>query len=77
MADKDHESSDEEEKTIADDVVVTKYNMAGTMANGKVIMNPFYLPSLAKYLQYLSSGLKVITYEISHSCIQKCCNLFG
>jgi len=34
MADRDRDSSDEEEKTIADDVVVTKYNMAGTMANG-------------------------------------------
>jgi len=32
MADKDYQS-DEEEKTIADDVVVTKYNMAGKMAN--------------------------------------------
>jgi len=33
MADKDYDSADEEEKTIADDVVVTKYNMAGKMAN--------------------------------------------
>jgi len=33
MADRDY-SSDEEEKTIADDVVVTKYKMAGDMANG-------------------------------------------
>jgi len=29
----DHDSSDEEEKTIADDIVVTKYKMAGDMAN--------------------------------------------
>merc|ERR1712226_461985 len=33
MADRE-DSSDEEEKTIADDVVVTKYKMAGDMANG-------------------------------------------
>lgn len=34
MADKDRDSSDdEEEKTIADDVVVTKYKMAADMAN--------------------------------------------
>jgi len=33
MADKDRDSGDEEEKTIADDVVVTKYKMAGDMAN--------------------------------------------
>ena len=31
------DSSDEEEKTIADDVVVTKYKMAGDMANGVYI----------------------------------------
>merc|ERR1712168_1248292 len=29
----DHDSSDDEEKTIADDIVVTKYKMAGDMAN--------------------------------------------
>merc|ERR1712096_13952 len=33
MADKDRDSGDEEELTIADDVVVTKYKMAGDMAN--------------------------------------------
>jgi len=33
MADKDYDSSDDEEKTIADDVVVTKYNMAAKIAN--------------------------------------------
>ena len=33
MADRD--SGDEEELTIADDVVVTKYKMAADMANGK------------------------------------------
>lgn len=33
MADKDNDSSDEEELTIADDVVVTKYKMASDMAN--------------------------------------------
>lgn len=34
MADKDRDSGDEEELTIADDIVVTKYKMAGDMANG-------------------------------------------
>ena len=34
MADKDKDSGDEEELTIADDIVVTKYKMAGDMANG-------------------------------------------
>ena len=38
MADKDYDSSDDEEKTIADDIVVTKYNMAAKIANG----NSFY-----------------------------------
>lgn len=33
MADKDYDSGEEEEKTIADDVVVTKYNMAAKVAN--------------------------------------------
>lgn len=33
MADKDRDSGDEEELTISDDVVVTKYKMAGDMAN--------------------------------------------
>merc|ERR1712224_195058 len=33
MADRDRDSGDEEELTIADDVVVTKYKMAGDMAN--------------------------------------------
>jgi len=33
MADKDYDSSDDEEKTIADDIVVTKYNMAAKIAN--------------------------------------------
>merc|ERR1711931_228573 len=33
MADKDRDSGDEEELTIADDVVVTKYKMAADMAN--------------------------------------------
>ena len=37
MADKDFDSSDEEEQTIADDIVVTKYNMAAKIANGKEI----------------------------------------
>lgn len=35
MADKDYNSADEEEKTIADDVVVTKYNTAAKIANGR------------------------------------------
>ena len=35
MADKDYDSGEEEEQTIADDVVVTKYNMAAKIANGK------------------------------------------
>ena len=35
MADKDYDSGEEEEQTIADDVVVTKYNMAAKVANGK------------------------------------------
>jgi len=34
MADRGDSSDEEEEKTIADDVVVTKYKMAGDMANG-------------------------------------------
>jgi len=33
MADKDRDSGDEDEQTIADDIVVTKYKMAGDMAN--------------------------------------------
>lgn len=37
MADKDKDSGDEEELTIADDIVVTKYKMAGDMANGGYI----------------------------------------
>lgn len=35
MADKGVESGEEEEPTIAEDVVVTKYKMAGDMANSK------------------------------------------
>ena len=35
MADKGSDSGDEEEPTIAEDVVVTKYKMAGDMANRK------------------------------------------
>ena len=34
MADKDKDSGDEEELTIADDVVVTKYKMAADITNG-------------------------------------------
>lgn len=37
MADRDN-SDDEQEKTIEDEVVVTKYKMSGDMANG---MLPF------------------------------------
>ena len=33
MADRGNESGEEEEPTIAEDVVVTKYKMAGDMAN--------------------------------------------
>ena len=43
MADKDYDSGEEEEKTIADDVVVTKYNMAAKVANGKSIIK-FIIP---------------------------------
>lgn len=35
MADKALDSSEEEEPTISEDVVVTKYKMAGDMANRK------------------------------------------
>lgn len=35
MADKGVDSGEEEEPTIAEDVVVTKYKMAGDMANRK------------------------------------------
>lgn len=35
MADKGNDSGEEEEATIAEDVVVTKYKMAGDMANRK------------------------------------------
>lgn len=35
MADKAVDSSEEEEPTISEDVVVTKYKMAGDMANRK------------------------------------------
>lgn len=35
MAEKGSESAEEEEPTIAEDVVVTKYKMAGDMANRK------------------------------------------
>lgn len=35
MADKGNDSGEEEEPTIAEDVVVTKYKMAGDMANRK------------------------------------------
>ena len=41
---KDRDSSDdEEEKTIADDVVVTKYKMSGDMANSKKPLSYFLL----------------------------------
>lgn len=35
MADKGSDSGEEEDPTIAEDVVVTKYKMAGDMANRK------------------------------------------
>lgn len=35
MADKGNDSAEEEDPTIAEDVVVTKYKMAGDMANRK------------------------------------------
>lgn len=37
MADKAVDSSEEEEPTISEDVVVTKYKMAGDMANRKFL----------------------------------------
>lgn len=36
MADKD----DQQEKTIAEDLVVTKYKMAGDIANRKPLLSP-------------------------------------
>ena len=36
MADKGSDSGEEEDPTIAEDVVVTKYKMAGDMANRKL-----------------------------------------
>lgn len=35
MADKGNDSAEEEDPTISEDVVVTKYKMAGDMANRK------------------------------------------
>lgn len=39
MADKGSDSGEEEDPTIAEDVVVTKYKMAGDMANRKLKIN--------------------------------------
>lgn len=47
MADKGSDSGEEEDPTIAEDVVVTKYKMAGGMANRKlkiIVVQPFRFP---------------------------------
>ena len=43
MADKDKDSGDEEELTIAEDAVVNKYKMAGEMAKGIGYISYFFL----------------------------------
>lgn len=42
MADKGSDSGEEEDPTIAEDVVVTKYKMAGDMANRKLKSCPAF-----------------------------------
>ena len=50
MADlKTLDNPEEEEPTIAEDVVVTKYKMAGDMANSKSSHNRFTFKSCARF----------------------------
>lgn len=74
MAEKGGESSDEE-PTIAEDVVVTKYKMAGDMANskrvrdscfGKPLLMSFFVVAWAGFTFHLVRTL--ILFKAHHTC---------
>ena len=52
MPNKDYDSGDEEEKTVADEAVFTKYNDAGRIANGIKFWNQKYFVFTCHYLSF-------------------------